>query len=305
MNAIAAGGMLVMQTGEAGEDEVNEAEMTIIDMFVNFENLVHANGAISWKSYVEEHGQLGSPWEFGIAFKDNQSKVNYYSDPAMIDLIMTKRAVRTNSKQSPFRYFDGASMSFYQYPTRSVADDFCSTRTAVLCAPGQGFDPEITNIPASSLGMDMSPNEGQGLVSSEKASIGSYFQIEERVHSLLVMPRVYSIIQSMLATDASRRYDVFQHVFYEYGHSNEFYGDTAFLVDPTKLTSENNQWKNSSSIDTNLRAFDSSFDLSQIPKTLTKDMLEMPFFAPHMDRDMQRLLTTSYLGIDVQSGQGL
>ncbi|KAL7555860.1 hypothetical protein ACA910_009942 [Epithemia clementina (nom. ined.)] len=240
MNSIADGGMLVVQTGEA-DDEVNEFERASIDIFINFENIVKSHGAISWKSYVEEHGQFNWPWEFGVAFKGIESKTNFYSNPAIIDMHLAKRAIATKSGTNSFRYFDGASMSSYQYPTRTIERDFCMSRSGQFCNLPRGFDPDVHNVAVWNNASDRS------LTRVGTCSSNCNDHIDERVHSILIMPKVKFAIQQMLASDASTRWELFSS-FLRHSFLHDYYGDEAFLVDPwafaldgSKVTNDSNQ----------------------------------------------------------------
>ena len=63
------------------------------------------------------------------------------------------RTLRTKSGNSPLRYFDGATMISYQAPSRTIEDVFCKRQpTPFGCGDDEfNFDPELPNVPTSSM----------------------------------------------------------------------------------------------------------------------------------------------------------
>lgn len=60
-----------------------------------------------------------------MAFKDIKTRENWYRNAAEIELQLQKRIYTTKSGDSSLRYFDGATMTSYQIPTRAFETVHC------------------------------------------------------------------------------------------------------------------------------------------------------------------------------------
>ena len=131
-------------------------------------------------SYDEMHGGFMAPWTYIIAFMDYYDS-NWMLGEASIDLELRRRAVATNDGSDlPFRFFDGATMIGYQYPSRVREELFCRGEPKPpFCDLGHGFDPERANIPTSDFEVRRSAilNGGRGLHTKVDIPEGSYFAL--------------------------------------------------------------------------------------------------------------------------------
>lgn len=85
----------------------------------------HLSNHLSMHVYVEAHSGFLAPWSTLVAFKDAGAREKWYRNGAEIELQLQKRILRSKSGGSSLRYFDGATMSSYQVPSRAFEDVHC------------------------------------------------------------------------------------------------------------------------------------------------------------------------------------
>jgi hypothetical protein len=208
----------------------------------------------------------GGGWTFMIAFREYTTLTRWFANQAEIDLQLAARTIMSTAftatsaedadETSSFRYFDGATMESYQYPSRIVQDVFCrsaaiSPDTPDLCAKGHGFDPIVPNAPISSFEVRPSNIEGagRGVFLKESVQQGTYIAIDHGVHSILVMPNTNDLVTEMQdQTDSSDSHstssygDLWNPLLYYmhgYGFDTDYFGDDGTVVDSGILTFTN------------------------------------------------------------------
>ena len=80
--------------------------------------------------YEEAHSGFLAPWSTLVAFKDIETRANWYRNAAEIELQLQKRILKTETGSSSLRYFDGATMAAYQVTPRGFADVHCRQEDA-------------------------------------------------------------------------------------------------------------------------------------------------------------------------------
>ena len=191
-------------------------------------------------SYDEMHGGFMAPWTYIIAFMDYYDS-NWMLGEASIDLELRRRAVATNDGSDlPFRFFDGATMIGYQYPSRVREELFCRGEPKPpFCDLGHGFDPERANIPTSDFEVRRSAilNGGRGLHTKVDIPEGSYFALEESVHDMVVYPTTNDLIHMFnAAKELGSKWQVVVAYLFAYGFDYDMVGGTAYSVDPGIFT---------------------------------------------------------------------
>jgi len=124
-NALASDGILVVQVGEV-PDQSDPADET--GRFSNRSTMIEKLDLVGFKSihvYEESHSGFNAPWSTLVAFRDIQSRENWYRNSAEVELQLQKRILKTESGGSPLRYFDGATMSAYQVTPGGFAAVHC------------------------------------------------------------------------------------------------------------------------------------------------------------------------------------
>ena len=99
------------------------------------------------KSFGEGHGQFMAPWEFRAVFMDSKSNARWHAGASWFDLELAKRAIKTKSGASPFKYLDGAQhVASYQYASRIEEDIYCKNEPEpASCRTARAYDKEAPN----------------------------------------------------------------------------------------------------------------------------------------------------------------
>ena len=146
-NALNENGVFVVQVGD---DEMFSSPRRALSPthqpLEEFIRLMEETGFQSVKEYAESHGGFMAPWHFVIAMKNGESQTNWYGSEPEVNLRLQKGlhpASTESGNSSPLRFFDGATMMTYQYPTRINEEVYCLTEpTPPLCEKGHGFHPD-------------------------------------------------------------------------------------------------------------------------------------------------------------------
>lgn len=247
---------------------------------------------------------------FLIAFRDRASTVFWNLGQDHVDLELAKRALPAASGLWPFRSFDGATMMQYQSPSRLVEDVYCRSRPQPpLCSAKHGMDPEIDNVPITSLHVRQSqiPNGGRGLFFTEAVPKGTYIAAEELVNGIFMSP---------LATEYSNEMEKYLpgHPYFEaigayafaYGFANDFFGDTGFSIEPSRLCFINHGCNGTFVQGAQLSVTEMTADLEEYPDELANSIAETSFFSPFADRSMFTLMHINEVTLrDVNAGEEL
>lgn len=212
--ALSHNGILVAQVGEASKLRSPPPEFSIDRNRLKFIRTLEVLGFASIQDYVERHGGFEDPWQFIVAFRDFDSRAEWYANSALIDVKIQQRGIRTTSGASPFLYFDGATMKSYQYPDKASEIVFCRTNTDRKdCSTGHGFDPDRFNIPLTSLELrprSLGEKAGWGVFATVDIPRNIYVGLEQLTHP------VYMSAHTMaLATGWGRI-----AMLYEYSRAN-------------------------------------------------------------------------------------
>ena len=74
---------------------------------------------------LQTHCLFIDPWQILTAGRSRKSKKNWYASEAEINYKIKQRSVLTIDGKSPFRYFDGATMMEYRFPSKATEVVFC------------------------------------------------------------------------------------------------------------------------------------------------------------------------------------
>lgn len=141
---------------------------------------------------------MSLPWNYLVVAKSFAARKNWYQNEAEITLAIQRRSVRTKDGETPFEYFDGATMVGYQNPSKRVETVFCRQNPEPTeCDDMRGFDLSIPNAPIqwfevkSSLAGD---SAGRGMFTTQDIPEESYIAIDAGVHSLYFPPKTFDLI---------------------------------------------------------------------------------------------------------------
>lgn len=204
-NALGPDGILIAQVGEAPDLSYPSDQYGISkNRFVFIETLMKL-GFESIFDYIEPHCGFEFPWNFFVSFKSAQlNSERWFSSETQFNVEMHKRSVRRRDGQSPFEYFDGATMLSYQRPTKASVSVFCrQTPTPEGCHDVHGFDPEALNIPKSSLKLAKSlvgENAGPGVFTMVDVPENSYIALETVINRIKIHPIQEKLIYILVDT---------------------------------------------------------------------------------------------------------
>jgi hypothetical protein len=255
-NALGQEGILVSQLGR--EDQNNAAGAQYSPKFTEFQFVeqMKKQGFNKIEDYAEGHGGFLAVWKFKIAFKCQSEDCLYYrwhSNQAMIDVEIRNRSMASvaGSKENLFRFFDGATMMGYQFPSRVVENVFCrEIPTPEYCDKMHGFDPERDNVEVNTLEVKTSliPKAGRGVFAKENISKGSYSALDETTQNVLVMPMTTYWIQQFMEAAIVNRWKMFDAYLYGYGFKSDYFVEPCFSVDNSILMFVNHGCGGSSSL---------------------------------------------------------
>merc|ERR1712032_470169 len=124
-NALSDEGILVVQVGEV-PSVIDPADET--GHFANRSIMKDKLSNVGFESihiYEEGHSGFLAPWSILVAFKDAETRRNWYRNNAEIDLQLRKRILPTSTGRTSLRNFDGATMKQYQLPPRAFETIYC------------------------------------------------------------------------------------------------------------------------------------------------------------------------------------
>ena len=118
-------GFFVAQIG-AGDDMDDPPESLSSDPLVEaFLHGLHRAGFESVMECDKTHGHLLDNWSFLVAMKNIEDRANWFMTESEFQLEMHQRSMRTKDGESPFRFFDGATMMQHKLPSRLVEESWC------------------------------------------------------------------------------------------------------------------------------------------------------------------------------------
>jgi hypothetical protein len=190
------------------------------------------------ESYTEAHGDFLAPWGYMIAFKcADCSFSRWHSNQAMIDLEIQRRSVATADgyEDSLFRFFDGATLMGYQYPSRVSEELFCRDQpTPRGCDRGHGLHPERHHAPLNILNVRPKPTPNASVVvfSTQEIRRDTYVALDATSDKFLVMPPTAQLIRQyrdqIYTPSRLKMIDTF---LFEYGCISNSFGGTSYFVD--------------------------------------------------------------------------
>jgi hypothetical protein len=253
-NALTDEGILVSQMGEEDEPNAPGAQYSRKIQEHEFVEQLIDQGFQKIEDYSEGHGGYLAVWKFKIAFKCvDCSYYRWHANQAMIDLEIQSRSVETveGTVDNLFRYFDGATMMGYQYPSRIVENVFCrGIPIPEFCERMHGFDPRRDNVPLASLEVKASliPNAGRGVFTKADIAKGSYNVLDETTQNVLVLPVTAYLIETFAEATIVNRWKMFDSYLYGYGFKSDFYGEASYSVDNSILMFLNHGCNGTSSL---------------------------------------------------------
>ena len=215
-------GILAVQVGETPDhcDPPDEA-----DQFANRQVMLQKLQDVGFKSihiYTESHSGFIGAWSTLVAFKDYETRTNWYRSTPEIDLAIRKRILPTKSGADPLRFFDGGAQFLYQVPAKPFEVSHCrSEETPDACRKYRGFNPGDAFVPASDLEVKKS-KKGKGVFASKKVLNHARIALDEQVKGLITRPSTWAIMKNIQQGSISQLTNYFEAL----GVCNVFLGQT-------------------------------------------------------------------------------
>lgn len=124
-NGLSESGILVVQVGEIPTSSSPPDE---IGAFKNRALMMRQLEDIGFKSihlYDEGHSEFHAPWSTMVAFKNEETRKNWYRNSAEIDLEIQKRIRKSTTDTPLLRNFDGSTMMTYQVTPKVFQSQYC------------------------------------------------------------------------------------------------------------------------------------------------------------------------------------
>ncbi|KAL3801789.1 hypothetical protein HJC23_001185 [Cyclotella cryptica] len=273
-------GILSVQLGESpwfasAPDEVGA--------FTNRAIMIQKMRDVGFKSihiYEESHSGFLSPWSTLLAFKDYDSRANWYRSAAEIDLELQRRILPMKSGRRPLLNYDGATHFSYQLPTKPFETIYCRALDGSnKCGNYGGFSPVNRNVPVS----DLEIKEGRGVFTKTDIAKHSWIGLDEQVKSFVTRPSTWSVADS-LNRESTRSIISYLE---DYGVCNIFLGQTHCCAVPRIF-----QFMNSDT-----ESFNFGDWTSQREKKRT-------IYSPVIDRHIRQVLKASKMTLkDISEGE--
>jgi hypothetical protein len=215
---------LVVQVGESPELDDGPEMWTHHKNRAIMTNHLAEIGFKSIHMYGQAHGGYTATWNNLLSSKSEVPRVNWYRNEAEVNLEMQRRSVKSKSGSPVFHYFDGATMQFFQMPSKRLETVFCRQEPIPpACLELRGYDPEVKNADISSFEVKTSgvgENAGRGLFAKTDIPKGTYVTIDTSSQNVYFSPSTFSIITEMEEIlDDLRSVDVYMH---GYGYQSQY-----------------------------------------------------------------------------------
>jgi len=138
-NGLTESGVFVVQVGAIPQYEDPPDEMSVFYNRAHILNKLEEVGFQNMMVYDEGHCHFYTPWQFLVAFKNNNLISNWHRTSAEIDIGLHQRLRRTKSGKPILRYFDGSTMRNYQIPPKVVQTNQLRNQVSL------GLHPELVN----------------------------------------------------------------------------------------------------------------------------------------------------------------
>lgn len=244
---------------------------------------------------------------FWAGFKIHESLEGWYNDEATINLRIHQRVRR----QSSLEHIDSANLMQYQYPSRSLQDQFCKDQdNEDTCIEGL-LDPELENTPISSFAVKNSTieNAGRGVFFQQDVKEGSYIAADELVQALVFYPPTTTTVMQMKANNLTQEHayvKVLGAYMFGYGFADEILGGISYAVEPSILTFINHGCNYTYNQGTYMSVSELTADLTAMPAELDDYDLETYVYNPFLDRNQRVMIfATEFARRDVKAGEEL
>jgi hypothetical protein len=185
-NALHDDGIFISQVGESSDINDPGEQFTDDRNRYRLVNSLSKLGFSTVRSYSDNaHSGFYYPWQFVTAFKKPETKADWFANPSLVNLKIRNRSMVTVDGGSPFKFFDGATMQSYYYPTKPIEMVYCRDSSDEKdCKEGHGFDLGRENLPMSTIEVresSVGENTSKGVYSKVDIPRDTYVGLEEQI----------------------------------------------------------------------------------------------------------------------------
>ena len=130
--------------------------------------------------YIQSHAGFYYPWQFVVAFKAFKSRDGWFGSESETNLKIHQRIIRTKNGNSSLRYFDGATMLSYKFPSKASETVFCLRDSKSEMCQESLVLPDISSLDTSILQLlQLEPSEKDGAFDTISVPIQSPTLLDE------------------------------------------------------------------------------------------------------------------------------
>lgn len=250
-NALNTDGIFISQVGEStGTNDPPE----IYTLDLNRSRLIKSLSRLGFstiRSYIDNaHSGFGFPWQFIVAFRNSDVKADWFANPSLVDLKIRTRAMVTRDGGSPFKFFDGATMQSFYYPSKLTEIVYCLGHPESRdCKEGHGFDPNRQNIPISTIEVrqsSMGEKAGRGVFAKIDIPRDSYIGLEKHIPFVEGDAHTYGLILKTNKLNGGKWGSALASYINDYGEMSSQSGQDSFIIDSTMQSFTNHACDGSS-----------------------------------------------------------
>jgi spermidine synthase len=152
--------------------------------------------------HVYEERHYITPSSFLVAFKDYETRADWYRNEAEVEIHIQKRVKRSKSGNPLLRYFDGPTMMGYQTPPKAFEHIYCLHQDIPddCSLQNELYAKHRRIIPVTDLEVRNSTvgeHAGRGIFALNAVEAGSLFDPSENMKSFHVLPSTWAVIEAM------------------------------------------------------------------------------------------------------------
>ena len=264
---------------------------------------------------IRSYGDNGSsgfsfPWQFVTAFKNPDTKADWFANPSLVNLKIRARSIPTVDGKSPFKFFDGATMQSYYYPNKQIEKVYClDGPDSKHCRTGHGFDIEREHLPLSSTlevkESGAGENAGKGVFSKVDIPKDSYVGLQEHVSAAVFGdPQTYETFMKTSQLNGGKlQGSALGSYVHKYGELVSHGGKESFVVDSTIRSFTNHACDGNNNVGVKMSVSQHSADPEKVPQEVIERHVDLEsIYNPAADRQVSSYARATPLK-DIKKGE--
>lgn len=293
-NALNDDGIFIAQVGESVDPNDPPEQFTDNNNRFRLVSSLPSLGFTTIRSYTDSaQSGFSFPWQFVAAFKNLDTKADWFANPSLVNLKIRERAMVTVDGGSPFKFFDGATMQSFYYPGKFIETVWCrDSPDSRYCKEGHGFDPERENLPLSTLDVRESSigvHAGKGVFAKVDIPRDSYVGLKEQVSGVVRgEAQTYETFMKTSKLNGGKFWGKTLHSYiHGYGELSSDTGKDSFVLDSTIRSLINHACDGNSNVGAKLGVSQSSVNPEEVAQEIV-DGYDDPagIYNPVVDRQV-------------------